>query len=113
MIETEDLLPHQPAPVWRHHEICALLLLLIFLLDIVLRRLGLRFVLDRVNSFISKSVDLLNKKKESKKAEISDEVLDRTRNETKKEEHDDSIPAKRDDFTSALLKARQERKIRK
>ncbi len=117
MIEKpEDLLLHQPAPVWRHHEIWPALLLialLIFLLDIVLRRLGLRFVLDRVNSFISKSVDLLNKKKESKKTEISDEVLDRTRNETKKEEHDDSIPAKRDDFTSALLKARQERKIRK
>ena len=47
----EDLLLNEPEPVWRHREIWPALLLialLLFFIDIVLRKLGLRFVTDKV-----------------------------------------------------------------
>ena len=47
----EDLLLNEPEPVWRHREIWPALLLLaliLFFIDIVLRKLGLRFVTDKL-----------------------------------------------------------------
>ncbi|HHY83751.1 MAG TPA: VWA domain-containing protein [Clostridiales bacterium] len=47
----EDLLEHEPQPVWKHHEIWPALLalaLILFFLDIVLRKLGLRFAAERL-----------------------------------------------------------------
>ncbi|NLB43171.1 MAG: hypothetical protein GX815_13135, partial [Clostridiales bacterium] len=47
----EDLLLNEPEPVWRHREIwpaLLLLALLLFFIDIVLRKLGLRFVTDKL-----------------------------------------------------------------
>ncbi len=47
----EDLLLDEPEPVWRHREIWPALLLLaliLFFIDIVLRKLGLRFVTDKL-----------------------------------------------------------------
>jgi Mg-chelatase subunit ChlD len=47
----EDLLLDEPDPVWRHREIwpaLLLLALLLFFVDIVLRKLGLRFVTDKL-----------------------------------------------------------------
>lgn len=47
----EDILLDELQPVWRHHEIWPALLLialLLFFIDIVLRKLGLRFVMEKL-----------------------------------------------------------------
>ena len=55
----EDLLQYEPKPVWRHHEIWPALLtaaLFLFFLDIVVRKLGLKYVAGKLLSPVVKAL---------------------------------------------------------
>ncbi|MGI6141962.1 MAG: VWA domain-containing protein, partial [Caldicoprobacterales bacterium] len=131
----EDILPDDSQPVWQHHEIWPALLLLaliLFFLDIALRKLGLRFVKEKlfgppirkltgVLAHLKSSNQQAGKKPIDENESIisesysteTDEKSDEKRNEGSKGKQKSSQKEEQADFTSALLEARRKSRIRK
>ena len=131
----EDILPDESQPVWQHHEIWPALLLLaliLFFLDIALRKLGLRFVKEKLfGPSIRKLTGALAHLKSSNQqvgkkpidenesiisesySTVTDEKYDEKRNESSKGKQKSSQKEEQADFTSALLEARRKSRIRK
>lgn len=117
----EDILPDEPQPVWRHYEIRLLLLLLsllLFFTDILIRRLGLKFMADKLKLLSTPAGMLagaLASAFKSIKGLIAKAfIIRKTSPKEASSEKPDMQKSPRaeapEDFTSALLEARRKSK---